>query len=93
MAKFFEMMGTMNGTISDLGKILSSRIDTMECKFEAFVDKKMSALEEKLCEKIDGVERALKESKPMVVPEDATSQKKNDDEAQSKAPVSVLFDV
>ncbi|XP_010475070.2 PREDICTED: uncharacterized protein LOC104754548 [Camelina sativa] len=85
----WRMIEKMNESISDLGKNLISRMDALEGKFEAFVEKRMVVLDEKLSDRIRMVEvdlKGMKETKPTNVPVDSTSNNNEEDEANSHQP-------
>ncbi|XP_010425782.1 PREDICTED: uncharacterized protein LOC104710820 [Camelina sativa] len=79
----WKVIEKMNGTISDLGKNLISRMDALEGKFDSFVEKRMGILDGKLSENIKMVEvdlKGMKDTKPTVVPNN------EEDEAHSQQP-------
>ncbi|XP_010435128.1 PREDICTED: uncharacterized protein LOC104718997 [Camelina sativa] len=80
----WRMIEKMNESISDLDKNLISRMDALEGKFEAFVEKRMGVLDEKLSDRIRMVEvdlKGMKETKPTNLPVDSTSNNNEEDEA------------
>ncbi|XP_010470134.2 PREDICTED: uncharacterized protein LOC104750086 [Camelina sativa] len=82
----WKMIEKMNGSITDLGKNLISRMDALKGKFESFVEKRMGVLDEKLSDRIKMVEvdlKGLKETKLTNVPIDSTSNNNEEDEVHS----------
>jgi len=84
------MLEKINETIGEMDKKLTSRIDAMERKFKSLFIKKRSVLDVQLSNRIEEVEKDLKEMKESK-PDAATSRNDEDDEANSRAPVSFLF--
>ncbi|EOA22639.1 hypothetical protein CARUB_v10003309mg [Capsella rubella] len=72
----------INGTISELGTSLSSRLDELERKFEP-TSERIKIVEIRLTD--------LKEAKPTYVPDDAISIHDEYDEGNSKQPVNLIL--